>query len=184
VTGGTGRAGTRGRRRRIGHLVRRFVTSVRGREPDGADERWAASLLSSAELALWQRLHATDRAHAVEVARRVASTHTGPVVLAAALMHDIGKVEADSGVVVRVAASLLGPLVSDGRAEQLARRQGVVGSLGRQLRYPGIGARLLADAGSDRLVIQWAAEHHQPRHRWTVDPGIGAVLQAADDASR
>jgi len=168
---------------RARHLVRRFATSVRGRTPDAADETWARSLLTDAEIALWERMTPTDRAHAVEVARRTALELDDPAVLAAALLHDVGKIEAQAGAAVRVVASLVGPVVSDARAAQLAGRTGVAGTLGRLRGYPALGANLLAGAGSARLVIQWAAEHHAPRQRWTVPANVGRVLQAADNKS-
>ncbi len=169
---------------RVRHLVRRFVTSVRGRSPDEADERWARSLLTDAEIGLWGRMSPTDRAHAVEVARRTAAQLDEPTVLAAALLHDVGKVEADAGVAVRVVATVLDPLISARRAARLAERSGPVAAVGRQLGYPARGAALLADAGSARLVIQWAAEHHLPKQRWTVAADVGEILQGADNASR
>lgn len=168
---------------RARHLVRRFVTTLRGRSPEQVDERWVRSLLVPREIELWERMTATDRAHGVEVARRTAESIDTPEVLAAALLHDVGKVEADAGIVSRVLATLVDPFVSETRASGWAQRTGPVGTLGRLLCYPQIGARLLADVGSARLVVQWAAEHHQPPRRWTIDPAIGTVLQAADDAS-
>jgi hypothetical protein len=168
---------------RLGHLVRRFATTVAGRRPEPVDEKWVRSILSACEIQLWEQMTATDRAHGVEVARRTAESIDEPRVLAAALLHDVGKVEAEAGVMMRVLATLTDPLVSESREAEWATRSGPIGKLGRLLCYPQIGAMLLADAGSDRLVVQWAAEHHHPAHRWTVDPAVGAVLQAADDAS-
>lgn len=165
------------------HLARRFFVSLRGRAPGETDLRWAVSYLSEAERVLWERMTATDQAHAIEVARRASETVADPTAVAAALLHDVGKVDADAGVLLRVMATLLGPLVGDARARVWASRSGVVGRLGRQLSYPARGAELLAGAGSHRLVVQWAAEHHQRPERWTVDHSIGQVLQSADDAA-
>jgi hypothetical protein len=96
-------------------------------------------------------------------------------VVAAALLHDVGKVEAGLGTFARVGATLLGGAL--GR-ERLSHRPGRVG---RYLRHDVLGADLLAAAGSDPLTRTWAREHHLPPARWTVDPEVGAALKAADD---
>ena len=168
---------------RLGHLARRFFVSLRGRAPVEVDLRWALSHLTEAERSLWERMTATDQAHAIEVARAVADQHSESPIVVAALLHDIGKIEAQAGVLTRVAATLLGPVVSDHRARGWASGRGYLATLGRQLTYEAIGPALLADAGSHRLVVQWAAEHHQPESRWTIDRDVGRVLQAADNAA-
>ena len=171
------------RRGRSAHLARRFVTSLRGRSPEPADQRWVEGLLSPNERGLWERMTPTDQAHGVEVARRTIDSFDEPEVLRAALLHDVGKIEGRAGVMLRVVATLLGPVVSQARAASFAQRGGVIGTVGRQLRYPALGAELLAVAGSPTIVVQWAAEHHHAAYRWTVDPEVGRVLSAADDAS-
>lgn len=174
---------------RVWHLVRRFGVSLIGRRPTGEDERWARETLAPSQIDLWARMSPTDRAHAVQVARFAeAQLHDlGPVdpreVLRAALLHDVGKVETGAGVAIRVLATLVGPFVPDDRAGRLARRGGVVGRCGRQLIYPALGAELLSGVGSSTLVTRWAAEHHQSPRGWSVDPRVGALLKAADDAA-
>jgi HD domain len=161
-----------------GHLVRRFVGSLKPGGPTPADEAWARDALLAGERLLWDRMSGADRRHAVGVARRaeaaLGSRATRPVV-AAALLHDVGKVEAGLGTFARVGATVLAGLA--GR-ERLARRRG---RLGRYLRHDVVGAELLAAAGSDPLTRTWAREHHLAQARWTVDPAVGAALKAADD---
>lgn len=175
--------------KRAGHLVRRFARSLLPRRPSEEDERWVSAILTTSQIGLWARVGPTDRAHAVDVARRVArrlgegDAEDRLDVLRAALLHDVGKVESGAGVPLRVVATLLGPVITEARAMRLAQRGGVAGRLGRQLRYPALGAELLAEVGSSRLVTRWAAEHHLEPGRWTVDSQVGALLQAADDAA-
>ncbi|HWC37923.1 MAG TPA: hypothetical protein VG476_05320, partial [Acidimicrobiales bacterium] len=81
----------------LGHLVRRFAGALSPAGPDGEAEEWVAHTLSVAELDLWRRMSGPDRRHAVIVARRVVAA-LGPAeatapVRAAALLHDVGKVE-------------------------------------------------------------------------------------------
>lgn len=161
-----------------GHLVRRFLGSLKPGGPPPADEAWARDVLLAGERPLWARMSGPDRRHAVGVARRteaaLGAKATRPVV-AAALLHDVGKVEAGLGTFARVGATLLGAAL--GR-ERLSHRPGRVG---RYLRHDVLGADLLAAAGSDPLTRAWAREHHLPPARWTVDAEVGAALKAADD---
>lgn len=149
----------------LGHLAKRFFGSLWPGGPTAAGERFAESVLEPAELTLWRRMSAPDRRHSVAVARRV----EGPSeMLAAALLHDVGKIEAGLGTFGRVAATVVGP----GRAR---------GRMATYLRHDVIGAGLLRDAGARSLVVTWAGEHHLPPERWTVPPDVGAALKAADD---
>lgn len=154
----------------IAHLARRFVGSLRPGGPAPGDDAWAESHLLPGEVALWRRMSGADRRHAVGVARRVAS-HERPVV-AAALLHDSGKVVSGLGTFARVGATVLGTAVD---------RRRVGGRMGDYLRHDELGADLLAEAGSDPFTVAWAREHHLPAERWTVDRRLGEALKAADD---
>jgi hypothetical protein len=127
---------------------------------------FVAGLLRDGEMALWRRMSSADRRHSIAVARRVGAGSDD--VRAAALLHDVGKIEAGLGTFGRVAATIIGP----GRAR---------GRMAIYLRHDLIGSRLLADAGARDLVVAWAGEHHLPPERWTVPAEIGAALKAADD---
>jgi hypothetical protein len=164
---------------RVRHLVRRTRVSLKGRVPEPADEAWAAGILCPAELQLWRQMSDVDRSHAIEVARGACRRLGQPVpdeVATAALLHDVGKLDADLGVPGRILATVISPIVPARWAPRLGR-------IGCQLRYNEIGSGLLADAGSERMVVAWAREHHWPPDRWTVDRRIGQVLRDADDAA-
>lgn len=109
-----------------------------------------------------------DQRHAVGVARTVSASHSERPVIAAALLHDVGKIEADLGTFGRVAATLVGHRRARGR-------------LATYLRHDAIGAELLTAAGSDPVTVAWAREHHLPPQRWTVPQEIAKALKAADD---
>ena len=102
-------------------------------------------------------------------------------VLAAALLHDVGKIESGLGPVRRAAATVAGMVGGHDAARRWRGREGLVGRVGRYLCHDEIGASLLVAAGSDGLTIAWAREHHLPAERWTVDVQVGAALKAADD---
>lgn len=95
----------------IRHLVRRTIESLGSQDPSESDERWASSYLSDAELVLWRRLHPRDRRHAIGVARRftAACVDAPDSAIAGSLLHDIGKVDCNPSIVVRILATLIGP---------------------------------------------------------------------------
>ena len=136
-----------------------------------------ASVLGPGERQLWASMSGADRRHALDVARRVVavlgSGATRPV-LAAALLHDVGKIDAGLGTVGRVPATLAG---------LVARERVAVGGgrVARYLRHDAIGAAMLAGAGADPLTVTWAREHHLPERAWTLPAEVGRVLKAADD---
>jgi hypothetical protein len=165
------------------HLVRRFVGSLRRGGPAPADDAWATSSLTAGEVALWRRMSSADRRHAVGVARAVDAAlgpAATPPVRAAALLHDVGKVDAGFGTFRRSAVTAVAMVVGVERARGWRDRPGQVGRAGRYLCHDEIGARLLAGASSDPLTVAWAREHHLPSDRWTVPAQVGAALKTAD----
>jgi putative nucleotidyltransferase with HDIG domain len=168
----------------MGHLARRFAGALSPAGPDPTAEEWVSRTLSEPELALWRRMSGPDRRHAVEVARRVAEAlgpSATPPVLAAALLHDVGKIEADIGTFSRVGATAAGLLVGHRRAQGWAAGRGPFRRVGQYLDHARVGAELLSRAGSDPLTVSWAAEHHLPAERWQVPMRVAGALKAADD---
>lgn len=196
---------------RAWHLVRRFGGGLWPGGPAAAAVGWATSILSPGELELWVRMSGPDRRHSIAVARRVeragrdgvagrvdiagpvhpprgggvagAGTFstTDPRLTAAALLHDVGKLQAGLGTFARVVATVAALALGRSRVASLAGWRGIVGRMGRYLAHDRLGAELLASVGSDPLVVAWAAEHHLPAPRWTIPPGAGRLLKAADD---
>lgn len=184
------------------HLAGRFVGSLLPHGPEPAGERWAGDHLLARERDLWSRLSGADRRHAVGVARRAVAELGGPdatapvrrEVVAAALLHDVGKAEARIGTWgragVTVAAMAIGreQLVAwSGAAVPAEPGSGPAGCrawrrrIGLYLGHDRVGADLLTKAGSDPLTIAWAGEHHRSSDRWTIDENLGAALKMADD---
>ena len=160
--------------RSLVHLARRFLGSLSPRPLDPADDAWVRARLLPGEELLWSRMPRADRKHAAGVAREVDRCLGGadrPVVAAAAL-HDVGKIESGFGTLARVGATLAGKVIDRERAG---------GRLGAYLRHDRIGADLLENAGADPLTVAWAREHHLPPDRWTVPAEVGTALAAADD---
>ena len=166
------------------HLTRRFFGSLRPGGPRRAEDEWACSQLLPSEVALWRRMRGFDRRHAVgvahEVERALGAEATRPV-LAAALLHDVGKTESGLGVYGRVVATLCGLMAGRETAKEWTRSRGFTRRVGLYLLHPDLGGDLLGMAGSDPLTQAWAREHHRSPDHWTIDPAIAAALKAADD---
>ena len=95
----------------VAHLARRFAGSLSSAPPPAADDTWATSFMTEAESELWHRLSNADRRHAVAVARRFAERRPAASreEMAAACLHDVGKLEAGLGTFGRVVATIVGP---------------------------------------------------------------------------
>lgn len=166
------------------HLAKRFAGSVIPLGPKKADRAWAVDQLLPGEVDVWRRMSRLDRRHAAGVARRVevALGHeaTRPV-LAAALLHDCGKVVSGLGTYGRVIATLSAKLGGRDQAVAWSETRGFTRRVGLYLEHPRLGGELLGLAGSAPLTVAWAQEHHLPPERWTVPAEIGRVLKDADD---
>ena len=167
-----------------GHLIRRFFGSLVPGGPRAADTEWAMAQLTMGEQDLWRRMSGADRRHAAGVARRVDAAFDGTAerpVLAAALLHDVGKVESGLGTYGRVVATLSAAVAGHDQAEAWSQTRGFTRRVGLYLLHPQLGGDLLELAGSDPLTAAWAREHHLPDDQWTVDPTVGHILKDADD---
>jgi len=172
------------------HLTGRFFTALSPRGPAPADESWALDHLIEGEQALWRRMSGPDRRHAVGVARDtirlLESEPPGREVVAAALLHDVGKVESSFGTFARVWVTFAALAVGRARlirwAGDLSRggRPSWRSRVGLYLTHDRLGAELLRRAGSQTLTVSWALEHHLAPKLWTIDATIGDALKAAD----
>jgi hypothetical protein len=147
--------------RQLGHLARRFVGALSRTPPSADDDAWIAAQLEAGELALWATMPVADRRHSVEVARRLHAARPAATrdELAAALLHDVGKVASGLGTFGRVAATLVGPRTARFRAYH---------------DHEAIGASMAAEAGSSELTVALIGG--------SGPPDAAAALQSADDA--
>jgi hypothetical protein len=167
-----------------GHLIQRFIGSLRPGGPGAVETGWAEEQLLPGEVELWRRMAGADRRHAAGVARRVegrlGDRATRPV-LAAALLHDVGKTVAHLGTYGRVVATLSAAVAGREHAVAWSETQGFTRRVGLYLEHPRLGGDLLELAGSEPLTSTWAREHHLPAEQWTIPTDIGAALKSADD---
>jgi hypothetical protein len=168
------------------HLARRFAGSLRPGGPAPAEREWAESQLTDPELELWREMSGPDRRHSAAVARRVERAlgdEASRPVLAAALLHDVGKTDARLRTYGRVIATLAGKVV--GRDPDVVRAWcragGFTRRVGLYLRHPDIGGDRLELVGSDPVTVAWVREHHLPAEQWTVPEHLADALHDADD---
>jgi hypothetical protein len=166
------------------HLTKRFFGSLVPLGPSAVDAAWVDAQLLPSELVLWRSMARADRRHAAGVARRV-EADLGPAasrpVLAAALLHDVGKTVSGLGTFRRVGATLIAATKGTREVATWASRAGWRRRVGQYVDHPTIGSSLLEAAESDPLTIAWTAEHHRPASSWTVPPDLGRALHDADD---
>ena len=151
------------------------------------DTALAARILSPELLALFHKMRRSERLHSLNVLRTLqAQGHDDPALLAAALIHDVGKSRAAFHLWDRVLVVLVKAAVPD-----LAKQWGEGAPSGWRrpfavsVQHPQWGANMASAAGADPLLVQLIAQHQQlvadpPRNRIEE---LLQLLQSADDAN-
>jgi hypothetical protein len=147
-------------------LAERAILALRKVSEDPADRAWVRSILTPAEFELWARQSDYDRDHAARVARRV-ERRLAPTVYAgdtlwpsAALMHDVGKTQANLSKLERVIATLASKAVGVATARRWAgSAAGAKRRLGIYLIHGEVGARMIRAAGGREEVAAWTEVH-------------------------
>jgi hypothetical protein len=171
------------------HLGRRFVRALSPRPPRDRDVAWVSGILEPAELTLWRSLPNHDRRYTIRVAKDVEGRLAGteyagqPRWLAAALLHDVGKLDSSLGVFGRVLATLAGSAAGHDMAEPWSQKRGVTRRFGLYLQHPELGASRIRMCNGSREAALWAEAHQDP-DRWP-STGLPQVvidaLASADD---
>ncbi|HDQ72142.1 MAG TPA: hypothetical protein ENN19_08600 [Chloroflexi bacterium] len=154
--------------------------------------------LTPAARTLFRRQSTQDQRHALAVYRALHRTgYTDRHLLAAALLHDVGKAAAPMPIVYRVAIVLMERftprvLNSLGWAEKpVLDSQDLPGgwrrSFATHVHHPALGARWAQEAGCSPLTVFLVRHHHrvisEEQGRLTPEEHLLAALQAADDAN-
>ena len=167
-----------------GHLTRRFIGSLWPFGPTRSADAWARGHLLDGEVLLWRRMSGQDRRHSIGVAKRVDEHLGGSAdrpVMAAALLHDVGKIDSHLGTILRVVATLSATVAGRETAELWVQSSGVTRRIGLYLVHPRIGGDLLAMAGSDLFTETWAREHHLASEDCSLDEQLAHALRVSDD---
>jgi len=156
----------------VTHLSKRLWGSLRARPLLEHEKDWVSSFLLEGEFLLWCTMDVRDQRHSFEVAQRFArslemSTLINSALLekepkreavAAALLHDVGKVVSKLSTLERVAVSIVGA-----RTERFRS----------YLKHEEVGLELCRQTGSTAGTLELL--------RGTGDPRIQEHLRRADD---
>lgn len=142
------------------------------------DDDWALSTLTPGEAELFLQLPPQERAHGVEVARRLLSSDptAAPELVRAALLHDVGKLGTPQFVLWRVLTHLLPELA----VAPEPRLRGLAGARQARMHHPAYGAALIRQAGGDEAVAR-LVEHHHAEAPTAELSGALAALRSADE---
>lgn len=169
----------RAARYRVGQFFRALTARVSESEIEQA-----VRVLTPQAQALFRGQAAQDQRHALTVHRSVqVSGDTNPHLLAAALLHDIGKGTAHLPAWQRAIVVLLDRvapdvLASQGRYEPRGWRRPLV----IQATHPELSARLARSAGCSPLTVHLIQHHHDRLdHRSAETDQLLLALQAADN---
>ena len=175
--------------RRAAHLSARFVSSLVPRQVSATDRVWVASILEPAEFELWLRMSRADAAESVGVARRIERSlcahplldsntdrprHSDSTirlndVCAAALVHDVGKLDSGLAPFGRAVATVGGALAGHGIAAAWSSSRGFTRRAGLYLRHHELGADRIGLIGGRRCASDWARVHHDSSRWPTID---------------
>ncbi|MBN1250370.1 MAG: HDIG domain-containing protein [Anaerolineae bacterium] len=175
---------------RVRHRVAQFLRALKAwfQPVDIAYAQARLAAIGSSEpgrlLALFTAMRRADRHHGIEVARALEQEGlTDPALLAAALLHDVGKVRAPVGIFARVfvvlgehfAPALARDWSDWSPGEQLPHglRRGFV----VRRHHAAWGAALALEAGVPPETAAWIRRHHDPAGP---DRAL-AALQRADE---
>ncbi len=149
------------------------------------DDATAAQHLDPALFALYRQMHRSERQHSLRVLRDLrAAHHTEPDLLAAALLHDVGKTRTRFFLPEKVLVVLVKAV-----APPLYRRWGSGSAHGWRrpfavsVQHPVWGAALVAEAGGSPLTVDLIRRHADPVDHppHTQADRLLLALQAVDD---
>lgn len=169
------------------HLSRRFFGALWPGAPRAADVEWVRGILNDAELSQFRRQPNHDQRHAIGVARDVEHRLAGTPYAddrrwpEAALLHDIGKLDARLGVYGRVVATVAGHAAGHHMADAWSTKRGFTRRVGLYLRHAELGADRIRIAQGSEEAARWAAAHHHA-DEWPAT-GIPAEVVTALDAA-
>jgi hypothetical protein len=91
------------------HLAKRWWLAITVDGPGADEEAWATSFLTASQSKLWLQLQAQDRSHSILVAQRFVAVRPEATraEMAAALLHDVGKVASPLSTWSRVGATVV-----------------------------------------------------------------------------
>jgi len=143
---------------RIGQVIRGLWPRL-----SAADKAEVARWLTPEQVKLWNRQSRRDRSHSLRVLRTLqAQGWDAAPLMRAALLHDVGKVQARLTVIHRSAWVLATHIAPHWAQTWLARPKGWRHPFWVLAEHPHLGAQLARAAGVDEQTL-WLIEHHQDK---------------------
>jgi hypothetical protein len=172
----------------IFYRTRQFWRGLRAR-PTKQGMAEAQAALPPELYTLFARLQPSELAHSINVFRSVRTQSEDPDLLAAALLHDVGKIVVPLGLWEKVFIVLVRKLGLRGFFDRFnrgaldAKPSGFARGLVVAERHPAWGAQLANQAGASRMVVQLIRRHQDPL---PPDPDkreyqLLSILRAADE---
>ena len=175
---------------RLLYRSRQFWQAISTRSSQ-QDMELVESILSDSQVALFQRMQASEQAHSLVVLKELQNRgEENPDLLAAALLHDVGKTRAPLRIWERVLIVIVGAICKDclhrwGAGENVQpddglgwRRAFIVAE-----QHPAWGADLAAEHEVSPLAVSLIARHQDSiaADANSIEDNLLKKLQAADD---
>jgi len=142
------------------HRIRQFFRAMLGRVSVG-ERTIVDDALSPAQAALFWRMARCDQRHGLDVYRTLrAAGHQDVGLLAAALLHDVGKSGAQLTILHRVAIVLIDGLAPGWLARWAGGGKGWKAPFAAHLQHAQIGAAWVQAAGSSTEIAMLIRQHH------------------------
>lgn len=165
--------------------VKQFWRALFAPELTGAQRAELQSQLTPPEYALFCRFDRGEQWHSYQVMRTLkAAGHTEPDLLAAALLHDVGKTQSPLSLWDR---SLIVMMMKAAPGKTAVWGQGALSGWQRpfvvKAQHPEWGAQMTQAAGSTPLVVNLIRRHQDdlPETAVTAEDALLRLLQWADD---
>jgi hypothetical protein len=168
------------------YRIRQFWNAL-FRQADDAQRQRARALLSPAEYALFQAMQPGEQLHSIQVMDQLRGQgHQNPHLLAAALLHDVGKSKLPLNVWERaliVLAHALFPRQAAFWGAQPEPHSGWQKAFVVSQRHAAWGAALAEQAGSSACTVSLIRKHQDepPKSPRNEEDALLTLLQAADD---
>lgn len=145
----------------------------------------ARQVLPGSMYTLFTRLQPSEKAHAIEVFRKVRAESDDHELLVAALMHDIGKIVQPLQLWERVLIVLVQKFRKIRKTENPGKAAPWARALVIAEKHPAWGAQLVRKAGGSQTIVRLVRRHQEPLTHTpeTREDRLLKILQAADNGS-